>query len=424
MPGLSGDSSSSRITGLLRKEFPSLGDLYREFHSHPELSGQEEWTSRRLAIELETVGCTVTQGIGGFGMVALMRNGVGPVLMLRADMDALPVREETGLPYASTIKMIDSQGRTVDVMHACGHDLHMTALVGAARVLGALMDRWKGTLILIGQPSDEMVSGAARMIEAGLYSRFPRPDAAISFHVAPELPIGIIGYREDIISAGSESLDIVVRGIGGHAAHPEKTRDPVVIAAQIILAYQTIVSREISPDEMAILTVASVHGGLKHNAIPNEIELQVNIRYFHQPVRDQLLDAIKRVSDGIARSAGLPPDLLPEITLLPESVPPVRNDPVITSRVTAAFLKVYGPDRVRYIEPSSGSEDFGIFGAVEPPVPICYFRVGCGDGSCGFLHSSRFAPDPEIITNASHALVIAALELLSSEKEGIYTEGV
>ena len=412
------DTSLSAIDRLLGAERSSLEDLYREFHANPELSGQEEWTSRRLASALEAAGCTVSRGIGGFGVVGLMQNGQGPVIMLRADMDALPVREETGLPYASTITMDDPQGRTVAVMHACGHDLHMTALVGAARVLGSLKDRWNGTLVLIGQPSEEMVSGAARMIGDGLYSRFPRPDAALSFHVAPELPSGSIGYREGLISAGSESLDIVVRGIGGHAAHPEKTRDPVVIAAQIILACQTIISREIPPDEMAILTVASVHGGLKHNAIPDEVELQVNIRYFLQPVRDQLLHAIKRVADGIAQSAGLPPDQIPEITLLPESVPPVRNDPVITSRVAAAFLRVYSPERVRQIEPSTGSEDFGIFGAVEPPVPICYFRVGCGNGSCGFLHSSRFAPDPEIIGNAAQALVIAALELLSPETGG------
>jgi hippurate hydrolase len=412
------DPSLSAIDRLLGAERSSLEDLYREFHAHPELSGQEEWTSRRLASALESAGCTVTRGIGGFGVVGLMQNGQGPVIMLRADMDALPVREETGLPYASTITMDDPQGRTVAVMHACGHDLHMTALVGAARVLGALTDRWNGTLVLLGQPSEEMVSGAARMIGDGLYSRFPRPDAALAFHVAPELPSGTIGYREGLIAAGSESLDIVVRGIGGHAAHPEKTRDPVVIAAQIILACQTIISREIPPDEMAVLTVASVHGGLKHNAIPDEVELQVNIRYFLQPVRDQLLLAIKRVADGIAQSAGLPPDQIPEITLLPESVPPVRNDPVITSRVAAAFLRVYGPERVLRIEPSTGSEDFGIFGAVEPPVPICYFRVGCGNGSCGFLHSSRFAPDPQIIGNAAQALIIAALELLSPEPGG------
>lgn len=406
----------SRIEGLLEADRSSLEDLYCEFHAHPELSGQEIWTSGHLASALESAGCTVTRRIGGCGVVGIIRNGQGPVIMLRADMDALPVREETGLPYASSCTMKDSRGRTVDVMHACGHDLHMTALVGAARVLGALKDRWNGTLILVGQPSEEMVSGAAMMIADGLYSRFPRPDAALAFHVAPELPSGIIGYREDLISAGSESLDMVVRGIGGHAAHPEKTRDPVVIAAQIIIACQTIISREISPDEMAILTVASVHGGFKHNAIPDEVELQVNVRYFSQPVRDQLLQAVRRIADGIARSAGLPPGLYPEITLLPESVPPVRNDPVITSRVAAAFSRVYGPERVRRIEPSTGSEDFGIFGAETPPVPICYFRVGCGNGSCGFLHNSKFAPDPEIIGKASHALIIAALELISPEK--------
>ena len=399
---------------FLDREYPSLEQLYRDFHSHPELSGQEHWTSERLSRELREAGYDVTTGIGGTGIAALLRNGVGPVLMIRADMDALPVREETGLPWRSSVRMQDSRGREVDVMHACGHDIHMTALVGAARVLALLTSSWQGTLLLIGQPSEESVSGAARMIADGLYARFARPDAAIALHVAPELPVGCLGYREGMISAGGESLDLLVRGIGGHAAHPESARDPVVLAAQIILALQTIVSREIAATEMAILTVAAVHGGSKHNAIPDEVALQINIRYFRDDVRDQLLTAIRRVADGIARAGGLAPDHLPVITILPESVPPVENDPRLTRRVAAAFRRAYGPGRVRQIDPVTGSEDFGIFGKGDPPVPICYFRVGCGD-SGGFLHSSRFAPAPEIIRDASHALVIAALEILSPD---------
>ncbi|NYT21285.1 MAG: amidohydrolase [Methanomicrobiales archaeon] len=421
MPGYPPDPAA-RASELIDREYPSLEMLYREFHSHPELSGQEQWTSGRLARELREAGCEVIRDIGGTGIAALLRNGNGPVLMIRADMDALPIREETGLPWQSRVTTVDSRGREVGVMHACGHDLHMTALVGAARALSALASSWRGTLLLIGQPSEESVSGAARMIADGLYTRIARPDAAIALHVAPDLPAGCVGYREGLISAGGESLDMVVRGIGGHAAHPETTRDPVVLAAQIILALQTIVSREIAAPEMAILTVAAVHGGSKHNAIPDEVVLQVNVRYFKPEIRDHLLTAIRRVADGIARAAGLPPDRLPKITILPESVPPVENDPGLTGRVAGAFLRSFGPDRVTKIDPATGSEDFGIFGKVDPPVPICYFRVGCGD-SGGFLHSSMFAPDPAVIRDASHALVIAALEILapggpSQEREG------
>jgi hippurate hydrolase len=406
--------TAGRVSAILDREYPSLEHLYRDFHAHPELSGQERRTSERLACELQQAGYEVTTGIGGTGIAAVLRNGRGPVLMIRADMDALPIREETGLPWQSFVRMQDAGGREVGVMHACGHDLHMTALVGAARALAALTSSWQGTLLLIGQPSEESVSGAARMIADGLYTRIARPDAAIALHIAPDLPAGCLGYREGMISAGGESLDMVIRGIGGHAAHPEMTRDPVVHAAQIILALQTIVSREIAAPKMAILTVAAVHGGSKHNAIPDEVSLQINIRYFKKEVRDQLLTAIRRVADGTAYAAGLPPDRMPGITILPESVPPMENDPALTGRVAAAFLRTYGPDRVRLIEPVTGSEDFGIFGRVNPPVPICYFRIGCGD-SCGVLHSSRFAPDPALIRDASHALVIAALAILAPE---------
>ena len=405
------------VASLIDSEYPSLLALYQDLHAHPELSGQESRTADRFAGELERAGCRVTRGIGGHGVVAVLANGEGPVLLVRADMDALPVREETGLPYQSRVKMRDAHGREVDVMHACGHDIHMTALIGAARVLARMRDRWSGTLLLVGQPSEESVSGAARMIADGLYSRFPRPDAGIALHVAPDLPAGTIGYREGIFSAGSESIDIVIPGIGGHAAHPDQTRDPVVIAAQVILAFQNIVSRELPPLEFGIITVASVHGGLKHNAIPDEVMLQVNIRYFKKPVRDLLLNAIRRVTEGVVRSAGLPAGRIPVISLLPESVPPMTNDPALTTRIAGSLTHVLGADRVHRIDPLTGSEDFGVFGFGEPPLPLCYFRVGCGDGtgSCGYLHSSRFSPSPAVIRDATRSLVIAALEILSGK---------
>jgi amidohydrolase len=394
--------------------YPSLERLYQEFHSHPELSGLEEWTAGRLGNELEAAGCRVTRGIGGHGIVALLENGPGPVIMVRADMDALPVREETGLPYASTAMMTDPAGRQVPVMHACGHDLHMAALAGAAHTLAAFKSHWKGTIMFIGQPSEETVSGSARMLADGLYARFGRPDAALSFHVAPDLPGGAIGYREGVFTAGSESLDVTVLGVGGHAAHPEQARDPVVIAARIILGFQTIVARECPPDEFAILTVASVHGGLKHNAIPDEVDLQINIRYFENEIRDLLLNAVRRTAEGIALSAGMPRNRMPRISLLPESVPPLINDPAVTGRIADAFTRSFGDERVRRIKPLTGSEDFGLFSIADPPVPICYFRIGCGDGrgSCGYLHSSRFAPDPAFLKDAVETLVVASTELL------------
>jgi amidohydrolase len=399
--------------GLGEREYPFLLELYQELHAHPELSGQEDRTSDRLASELAAAGFTVTRGVGGHGIVGILTRGKGPVLMIRADMDGLPVREETDLPYQSRVRARDSYGREVDVMHACGHDLHMAAFIGAARALAGRED-WSGTLVMVGQPSEETVTGAARMIADGLFERFPRPDAAIALHVAPEIPSGTIGWRDGIIAAGGESLDIVVSGVGGHAAHPERARDPVVLAAQIILAFQTIVSREVPPGELGIITVASVHGGIKHNAIPDEVMLQVNIRYFRKAIRDLLLNAIKRVAEGLAMSAGLSPALFPRIAILPQSVPPMTNDRSLTRKVTEAFSLVYGEGHVIRIEPVTGSEDFGIFGLVEPRIPLCYFRVGCGDesGSCGFLHSSRFSPPPEVIRHAAGALIIAATAIL------------
>jgi amidohydrolase len=405
---------------LISEDYAYLEDLYRYFHSHPELSGQEKMTSEKLATELESAGFSVYRGIGGHGIVGILKNGDGPVVMVRADMDALPLKEETGLPYASTVRMKDPSGKEVDVMHACGHDIHMTVLAGTARIFTRMKNEWSGTLMCIGQPSEETVSGAEKMIHEGIYSRFGRPDYGLALHVGPEQPAGTVGYREGIFSAGSESVDVTVHGIGGHAAHPDQTKDPVVIAAQIILALQTIVSREVPPAEFAVITVGSVHGGIKHNAIPDSVQLQVNIRYFKPEIRDLLMASVDRVCMGIAMASGLPESLMPSAIILNESVMPMWNDPEFTIRVAGALEEGLGKENVVRIGKLTGSEDFGAFGTADPPVPLCYFRIGTGvpgkndtAGKKTYLHSSRFAPSPEgVIPLGIRAMTLAVLESL------------
>jgi hippurate hydrolase len=317
----------------------------------------------------------------------------------------------------------------VGVMHACGHDIHMTVLAGTSRVLSRMKTEWSGTLLFIGQPSEETVSGAEMMLKDGLYARFPRPDYALSLHVGPGLPGGVAGFREGIFSSGADSLDLVIRGVGGHAAHPDQACDPVVIAAQVIIALQSVVSREVPPREFAVLTVASVHGGIKHNMIPDEVLLRLNIRYYQEPVRTILLSAITRIVSGIAAATGVPEDRLPELTLLDESVPPLINDPALTRRVMAACRKALGDEQVHLIDPLAGSEDFGIFGDVTPPIPICYFRIGADRASGGVgtgkvapdasLHSAYFAPEPEpIIRTGIRAMAAAVLDLLPENEPG------
>ncbi len=396
---------------------PSLLALYADLHAHPELSGQEERTAARLAAALAEAGYRVETGIGGHGLAAVLEHGDGPTLLIRADMDALPIAEATGLPYASRETAMDRRGNEVPIMHACGHDLHMAVLVGFARAMRALGNSWSGQLVLVGQPSEEQVSGAAAMIADGLYARVGRPTAALALHVVPEHPAGTAFFTEGSGSAGAESIDLVVRGVGGHAAHPNQTRDPVLLAAQIIVALQAVVSRELDPQAFGVLTVASVHGWAKHNAIPEEVRLGINIRFFEDRVRTHLLAAIERIASGLARAARVPEDRLPVMTLLDESASPVVNDTVLVRRVRAAVESVLGSDRVGDLGPSSGSEDFGAFGAIEPPVPLCYFRIGTGGGQ---LHSPNFAPeDPDFtIRTGVTAFTAAALDLLGRDING------
>jgi len=395
-----------QVRELAEAERPSLLVLYRDLHAHPELSGEETETAGRLSSALSAAGCSVTAGIGGHGLVGVLENGTGPVVMLRADMDALPIPEETRLPYAS---------RRPGIMHACGHDLHMTALVGAARLLAALRDHWSGTVLFVCQPAEEIVAGARLMIADGLFSRFPKPDCAVAVHVGPDLPAGTVGSRSGILSAGGESIDLIVRGVGGHAAHPDRTRDPVVLAAQTVLALQTIRSREIDPNEFFILSTGSIHGGRKHNAIPDEVALKMSMRYHDRAVRDQGLAAIRRIAAGTAAAAGIPPDLMPAVTVIDESVPPLITDAALTQRCSTAIRGCLGAESVVTIPPLSGSEDFAVFG--EAGVPLAYFRVGTKEegGNGAYLHSSRFAPPAEA-TVRTGSIVLAVSTLACARK--------
>jgi amidohydrolase len=403
----------------------SLLALYEYLHANPELSFKERVTSSRIARELGDAGFSVTRTIGGFGIVAIMQNGEGPTLMLRADMDALPVAEQTGLSYSSHAQVTLKDGTTVPVMHACGHDIHMTVLVGAARTLAARKDLWRGTLMLIAQPAEERGAGARLMLADGLFERFPRPDYNIALHVSAELPAGVIGYTRGYAMANVDSVDITVRGIGGHGAFPHKTKDPVVIAAQLVMQLQTIVSREISPLESAVITVGSIHGGSKHNIIGESVKLELTVRSYSDETREYLLRRIREISYGIARTAGLSDDLLPEVSIKDEYTPSVFNNPELTDRAVAALATELGDRNVQAVPPAMSGEDFARYGRTQPPIPSLLLWLGAVDpvryrasihdgGNLPALHSPRFAPLPQpTIATGVQAFTALAEELLS-----------
>jgi hippurate hydrolase len=397
---------------------PSLLDLYRRFHTNPELSLAEKETSASLAKELTDAGAKVTTGVGGYGIVGVMENGEGQTLLIRTDMDALPVAEQTGLPFASTVRSKDEQGATVGVMHACGHDLHMTNLVGVARYLNTHRDKWGGTIVFIGQPAEEIGSGAKAMLDDGLLVRFPRPGFAIALHDAADMPTGQIGYRPGFCQANVDSVDILVKGRGGHGAYPDTTIDPIVIAARLVLDLQTIVSRETKPTEPAVITVGSIHGGTKHNVIPDDCKLQLTVRSYSPQVREQLLDAIRRKATAAAASSGAPE---PEVRVS-QGTPALYNDPELTAKVAAALKRAIGVASVVESEPTMGGEDFSQFGLAG--VPICMFRLGAVNQdrldkfaadhkSPPSLHSPLFYPDAkEALSVGIPAMVAIATDLL------------
>jgi len=365
-------TASSTLGSRILELLPELERVYTDIHAHPELSMQETRTARVAADRLRDAGYEVTDGIGQTGVVGLLRNGEGPTVMLRADMDALPVREQTGLPYASTQTATDSTGKTVPVMHACGHDMHVTWLIGAATLLAQTRDTWKGTLMLVFQPAEETGTGARAMIDGGLLTRFPKPDVVLGQHVMVG-PAGSVGSRAGVITSAADSLQIRMFGRGAHGSMPQAAIDPVVMAAATVLRLQTIVSRELAASEAAVVTVGSLQAGDKENVIPDEAVIKLNVRTFDEDVRTRVLAAITRIVNAEAAASGAPKP--PEITPL-DRYYLVTNDPDATRRVIDAFREQFGSDQVREVKPTSASEDFGVFGAAWQTPSVFWFVGG------------------------------------------------
>ncbi|MFQ5751721.1 MAG: amidohydrolase [bacterium] len=417
----------NEISSRLNQEYAYLDNLYKHLHANPELSFHEEKTASRIANELKNTGFNVTTNVGGLGLVGVLKNDTGPTLLIRTDLDALPIVENTGFEYASKVITTDAQGKEVGVMHACGHDVHMTVFIGTARLLSQLKDKWHGTLVMIGQPAEEKGAGAKAMLTDGLFTRFPRPDYAIALHVHSGIAAGNIGYCKGYALANVDAVDITVRGVGGHGAIPHSTKDPIVLSAQIILALQTIVSREIDPIEPAVVTVGSIHGGTKHNIIPDEVQLQLTLRSYSDDVRNQTIAAIKRICRGIAEAGGVPEDRFPMVTVQDEYTPATFNDPELTERLIRVFKAQLGADHIIKTDPIMGGEDFSRYGREEPKIPISMFWLGSVDPQLiekskqqgtllPSLHSSHFAPLPEpTIKSGVKAMTAAALELLQTK---------
>ncbi len=392
----------------LRKEtesrLPWLEELYKHFHANPELSGQEEKTAARLAEELSALGLKVHTGIGGHGVVGVMQNGQGPTVLIRGDMDALPLKEITGLPYASQATGLNHDGLETPVMHACGHDVHTSNLAGVAAVLDAMRDYWQGTVWILGQPAEEAIGGANLMLQDGLYERLGRPDLALALHVDPGVPVGSVALAAGVQSSCSHAIDLTVRGKGGHGAAPHRTKDPVVLAAQIVMALQTIVSREVKPSEMAVVTVGAIHGGTKRNIIPEEVVLNLTLRAYDAGLAENLVKAVKRTAQGIAQAQGLPEELWPRLEPVDTSYPPIINDEKLTQQLKTVFEEVLGEGTVVEASPITGSEDFSFFAQADPPVPTVMYRLGVtkkealeaeadGGPSVAPVHDPRFYPD-------------------------------
>jgi len=412
------------IETAVQKRLNWLTKLYESFHAQPELSGKEVQTASIVAKVLTESGLTVTTGIGGYGVVGIIDNGPGPTLFLRADMDALPVTEATGLPFASQVTTLDENGEKVDVMHACGHDFHITSLLGAATVLSELKEYWSGRLMVIAQPDEEVNGGANRMLADGLYERFGRPDFGLGFHVKPELPAGSVGFRAGVRNAGNYPLDVTIRGIGSHGAEPHLSKDPVVLAAQFILALQTIVSREIDPAEMALVTVGAINGGSRRNIIPDEVILNLTIRAYDQKIGLKIIDSIKRIAQGLAQAAGMPENKYPIINITDDSWDQVINDTEIVNKIEKVFTHLLGKSNVFNIDPVNTSEDFGNFGKGDPPIPLFMWEVGVTSATrlaeaakaksrIPPLHNPAFYPDlDKSLPTGIISLTGAALELL------------
>ncbi len=448
MAGLSltGGAYANDLSDAVAADYDYVFDLYKHFHANPELSFKESESAARMIAELEGLGFTTTQGIGdkwtkkkakadagevyegvaGYGFVAIMENGDGPTLMIRADMDALPLEEKTGVSYASTVVSTDYKGQQAPVMHACAHDSHMAIMVGTARRLVAMKDQWSGTLILLGQPAEEIGLGALAMLEDGLYKKFPKPDYVLATHTSGWDSAGDVTYTSGFALANVDSVDIYIKGIGAHGSAPQFSKDPIVIGAQIVNALQTLVSRELDPLDSGVVTVGSFQAGYKHNIIPDAAHLQITVRSYEDNVREKLLNGIRRIAKAQAVSAGLSDDMMPEVVIESDYTPSTYNNPEMTTRVMAAISKSVGEDRVYERPPSMGGEDFSRFGRTSDDIPTVIFWTGGSDPVAmtaaregkgvapAANHSPFFAPIPEpTLKTGVHALTAGALELLS-----------
>ena len=421
------------IEKVVESELPSLLSIYKDMHSHPELSWHEEKTSAFLAKELRAAGCEVTEhlgkydkpGITGYGVIGVMKNGPGQTVLVRTDMDALPVEEETGLPYASKVTTKNEEGKDVHVMHACGHDAHIAAFVGTVRALQSLKDQWQGTIVFVGQPAEETGNGARALLNDGLYKRFPKPDFALGFHDKADLEIGHIAVTEGPTYANVDSVNITVRGIGGHGAYPHKTKDPIVLSAEIIMALQTIASRENNPLDPVVVTVGSIHGGTKHNIISDEVKMQLTVRTYKAEVRDRVLAAIDRITKGCATAAGIPTERAPIVDVLKDQFTPATyNNPELTRRLVDVWKKQLGADKIEKSDPTMGGEDFSEYSLADHSIPAVDFHIGAVDPAkiaefkkagkeLPTLHSSKFAPVPEPTIHVGMVgMISAVLELM------------
>ncbi len=416
-----GKTLLAEVDERVEKEAPDLEKLYKQLHTNPELSLQEVRTAARMADELTKLGFEVTTKFGATGVVGVLKNGKGPTVLVRTDMDALPVTERTGLAYASKVRTRNKDGIEVGVMHACGHDMHMTCWVGTARTLVALKDRWKGTLVFIGQPAEEIGTGARLMLEAGLYKKFPKPDYCIALHCDAQREHGTVGFTEGLAMANVDSVDITVKGKGGHGATPHLTVDPIVLAARIVIDLQTLVSRETSPLDPAVVTVGSIHGGTKHNIIPDEVKLQLTVRSTKDKVRKNLLAGIKRIAEGCAKTAGAPePTVKVDES---EFTPALYNDPALTKKTVALFKEILGADRVKERPTIMGGEDFSRYGRAG--VPVFLFWLGTidpqrvadaakdGGKPLPSMHSDQYYPVPApVVRTGVRTMSMAVLNLL------------
>lgn len=418
-------AQADAISDTIARDLPGLMEIYRDFHANPELSFQEVRSAARLAAEARKVGFEVTEKVGKTGVVAVMRNGAGPVVLIRADMDGLPVSEQTGLPFASKARGTSTAGVESGIMHACGHDTHMTAWIEVARLMAAHRKEWSGTLVMVGQPAEEVGLGARAMLADGLYTRFPKPDYAIAFHDSGDLAGGVIGTLPGYSFANVDSVDLTVRGLGGHGAYPHTTKDPIVLASAIVTRLQTLVSREMSPFEPSVVTVGSFHAGAKHNIIPDEAQLQLTVRSYGDAHRQRLLDGIARIAKGEGIAAGLPEDRMPTMLVREPHTRATWNTPDFTRKIHALLAQKLGHARVVETTPTMAGEDFGEFGLADSAhIQTTILWVGARrseelekaskEGTAlPSLHSPFFAPEADkVIAAGAQALVVSALDLM------------